>query len=114
METRDKPLVWLDGEVKTPPLSAPARIEAGGLLRRLQMGELLGMPHSRPMPGVGPRCHELRIVDQGASWRIMYRTDTDAIVVLTVFRKTTRATPQRIITGCKRRLHRYDATATEG
>jgi hypothetical protein len=32
----DKPLVWLHGEVKTPPLSTAARIEAGVLLRRLQ------------------------------------------------------------------------------
>lgn len=34
-----KPLVWLKGEVKTPPFSAAARIEAGFLLRRLQQGE---------------------------------------------------------------------------
>ncbi|TFH43207.1 MAG: type II toxin-antitoxin system RelE/ParE family toxin, partial [Lysobacterales bacterium] len=25
----DKPLVWLHGEIKTPPFSAAARIEAG-------------------------------------------------------------------------------------
>lgn len=29
----DKPLIWLRGEIKTPPLSAEARIEAGYLLR---------------------------------------------------------------------------------
>jgi len=32
---KDKPLVWLYGEVKTPPFSRAARIEAGFLLRRL-------------------------------------------------------------------------------
>jgi hypothetical protein len=32
---KDKPLVWLHGEVKTPPLSAAARVEAGFLLRQL-------------------------------------------------------------------------------
>ncbi len=31
----DKPLVWLHGEVKTPPFSVVARIETGLLLRRL-------------------------------------------------------------------------------
>lgn len=31
----DVPLVWLFGEVKTPPFSAEARVEAGFLLRRL-------------------------------------------------------------------------------
>jgi hypothetical protein len=50
MAAPDKPLVWLAGEVKTPPLSRPARIEDGMLLRRLQRGEVLSLPHSRPMP----------------------------------------------------------------
>jgi hypothetical protein len=40
----DKPLVWLHGEIRTPPLSAAARVEAGVLLRRLQRGEILGLP----------------------------------------------------------------------
>ena len=61
MRAPDKPLAWLHGEVKTPPFSAAARIETGLLLRRLQRGEPLGLPHSRPMPGLGPRCHGLRI-----------------------------------------------------
>jgi hypothetical protein len=56
-----KPLVWMEGPIKTPPFSAEARIEAGMLLRRLQQGENFGLPHSRPMPDLGPRCHELRI-----------------------------------------------------
>ena len=34
MSPRDKPLVWLRGEVKTPPFGSDARIEAGFLLRR--------------------------------------------------------------------------------
>ena len=48
----DKPLVWLHGEIKTPPFGPSARLEAGLALRRLQRGERLAMPHSRPMPGV--------------------------------------------------------------
>ena len=61
MDETDKPLVWLHGEVKTPPFSQEARIETGVLLRRLQQGENLGLPHSRPMPSIGAHCHELRI-----------------------------------------------------
>lgn len=72
---RDKPLVWLSGEVKTPPFSSEARIEAGFLLRKLQAGHVLAMPHSRPMPSIGPRCHELRIQDKDKTWRIVYRID---------------------------------------
>ncbi len=47
---KNKPLAWLHGEVKTPPFSSDARIEAGYLLRQLPKGEKLSMPVSRPMP----------------------------------------------------------------
>lgn len=114
MAPGDKPLVWLRGEVRTPPFSAAARQEAGWLLRRLQGGELLGMPHSRPMPSVGPRCHELRVTDEGKSWRVVYRLDTDAVVIADVFQKTTAQTPQRVIEACQRRLRLYDAAARGG
>ena len=91
MSPNDKPLVWLHGEVRTPPFSKQARIEAGFLLRLLQKGERLSLPHSRPMPSIGSHCHELRINDRNETWRIVYRIDYDAIVVLEVFpKKTTR------------------------
>ena len=66
------------------------------------------MPHSRPMPGIGRRCHELRIPDEDKTWRIVYRIDTDAIVIAEVFEKKTRPTPQRVIDTCQRRLREYD------
>jgi phage-related protein len=109
MAADDKPLVWLRGEIKTPPFTFEARIEAGVLLRRLQRGDNLVLPHSRPMPTIGPRCHELRIQDQSKSWRILYRIDADAIVILEVFRKTTQQTPLRVIEDSRRRLRNYDA-----
>lgn len=109
----DKPIVWLHGEVRTPPLSAAARLETGVLLRRLQRGEALGLPHSRPMPSIGGRCHELRIVDEDATWRLIYRTDADAVVVADVFKKKTQATPKRVIEAARRRLRDYDAIAGE-
>ena len=104
----DKPLVWLEGEIKTPPFSTPARIEAGTLLRRLQQGDNIGMPHSRPMPSIGKRCHELRVRDQEQNWRIVYRIDSDAIVIAEVFAKKTGATPRKVIDKCKARLRAYD------
>ncbi|MBD2576164.1 type II toxin-antitoxin system RelE/ParE family toxin [Oscillatoria sp. FACHB-1406] len=106
----DKLLVWLEGEVKTPPFSAAARIEAGQLLRRLQQGEILTMPSSRPMPMIGTHCYELRIGDSeaGKQWRIIYRIDFDAIVIADVFQKTTQKTPKRAIDNSKRRLKLYD------
>lgn len=109
----DKPLIWLHGEVKTPPWSLEARREAGFLLRRLQLGDLLSLPASRPMPSIGASVHELRIKDAAAEWRIVYRIDADAIVIAEVFQKKTRATPPAVIETCQRRLRRYDEAAQE-
>ncbi len=108
-----KPVVWLHGEVKTPPFSKDARIEAGTLLRRLQEGEFLGLPQSRPMPSVGARCHELRIPDGKANWRIVYRIDADALLVIEVFPKKTRKTPPKVIANCERRLKKYDQVVAD-
>ena len=107
----DKPLVWLHGEVKTPPFSKEARIEAGGLLRRLQRGERLSMPESRSMPAIGKRCHELRIVDEDVTWRIAYYIGREAIVILEVFDKKTQATPKHVIETAKKRLTLYRGAA---
>jgi phage-related protein len=103
-----KPIRWLAGAIKTPPFSSQARLEAGGLLRLLQAGELLSMPHSRPMPSIGPRCHELRIPDKTRTWRIIYRIDHDAIVIADVFAKAMQETPRRIIDVCRDRLRTHD------
>jgi phage-related protein len=108
MSRADKPLIWLHGEIKTPPFSKTARLEAGFLLRRLQGGERLGMPHSRPMPSIGFRCHELRIPDAVDNWRIIYRQDSDAIVIVEVFKKKSRKTPLGAIAISRERLGRYD------
>lgn len=67
------------------------------------------MPYSSPMPSIGPRCHELRINDERVTWRIVYRIDTDAIVILEVFTKKTAQTPKPVIDNCKRRLKDYDS-----
>lgn len=108
MNKECKPLVWLKGEVKTPPFSKEARIEAGCLLRDLQEGVKLSLPHSRPMPSIGRRCHELRITDENSIWRIIYRIDADAIIIAEVFQKKTQQTPKQVIDDSRRRLSMYD------
>jgi phage-related protein len=99
------------------PLTYTRAVGSGGkplawrpafLLRRLQEGEQLSLPHSRPMPGIGPRCHELRVVDEDVTWRIIYRTDADAIIIVEVFAKKTQRTPPEVISNCRRRLREYD------
>lgn len=107
MGKQSKPLLWLHAQVKTPPFSSDARIDAGVLLRQLQEGVNLSMPHSRPMPGIGRGCHELRLQDQDKTWRIMYCIEPDAIVILEVFSKTSNQTPQAVMDVCKARLKSY-------
>ena len=104
-----KPLAWLKGEVKTPPFSLEARLEAGFLLASLQRGHKLKMPQSRVMPSIGKSCHELRITDEDKIWRIIYRLDVDAVVIGDVFCKKTESTPSMVIENSKARFKQYDA-----
>ncbi len=104
----DKEVIWLHGEVKAPPFSEKAQDESGFRLRRLQQGKMLTLPHSRPMPSIGPRCHELRVRDEDLCWRIIYRIDEEAILVVAVFPKKTETTPLSIISNCRKRLTDYD------
>jgi phage-related protein len=108
-----KPIAWLKSEVKTPPFSQSARLEAGLLLRRLQRGEVLGMPQSRPMPAIGPHCHELRIPDREHTWRIVYHVADDAIAILDVFSKKTQSTQVQVIELCRKRLAAFMKSATQ-
>jgi phage-related protein len=50
----------------------------------------------------------LRINDERTTWRIVYRIDSDAIIILEVFSKKSRTTPTAIIDICKKRLREYD------
>ena len=55
----------------------------------------------------------MRVVDERATWRIVYRVDADAIVIAEVFSKKTQETPQSVLDVCRRRLRAYDAIAAE-
>lgn len=103
-----KPLIILSGEIKTPPFSIEARIEAGTLLGLLQEGGTPSMPHGRPMPDIGTRCLELRVKDKSAEWRIFCRIDIDAILMIHVLKKKTEKTPKSVIDLCIERLKSYD------
>ena len=60
------------------------------------------------MTNIGPRCHELRIDDENDTWRIVYRIDKDAIVIVEVFSKKAQQTPKRIVAVCQKRLEEHD------
>ena len=108
-----KPLFIKHGEIKTPPFTREGRREAGELLRRVQDGEKLSFPQSRPMPTVGPRCHEIRVRDAEHVWRIVYRIDKDAILVAGIFAKKGKSMQQRELATAKGRLALHDREASK-
>jgi phage-related protein len=61
------------------------------------------------MPSIGSRCHELRIRDADNDWRVFYRTDPDAVLILGIFSKKTQTTPLQQIRAAQRRLDSYDS-----
>jgi phage-related protein len=67
------------------------------------------MPHAEPLPIVGKRCGALRVRDAEQNWRIVYRVDSDAVLVLEVYAKKSRKVPDEVVKRCRQRLHQYDS-----
>ncbi len=105
-----KHLIWLPAEIKATLFYRSVRIEVGFLLQQLLNGELPTLPMSKPMSSIDDRCHELRVNDlnNNKNWRVIYQIDDDAIIILEVFAKTTKKTPDNIIDRCQKRLRLYD------
>ncbi len=95
-------------------MSRTARREIGFLLRQLQEGIPLSMPASRPMPEIESGCHELRVTDKGHYWRVVYAIERDAIVILEIFGKGSKRTPQKVMGACRARIRQYRQLAREG
>lgn len=60
------------------------------------------------MPSVGVGCHELRLRDSAIDWRVLYRVDSDTILVIEIFQKKTQRTPKNVIKLCQTRLAAFD------
>ena len=81
------------------------RIRLGKGLFRLQMGEHLGMPNSRPMPGVAAGVSELRVKGEDGSFRAFYYTASSrGVLVFHAFVKKTQQTPPLEIEVDRKRL----------
>lgn len=61
------------------------------------------------MPSIGAHCHELRINDEDKTWRLFYRIDVDAIIVILWIEKKTNKTPDEVLELCRKRLKSYDS-----
>ena len=81
------------------------RKRLGLLIEELQWGQLLKMPHSRPMPIIAPGIEELRVKDHSGQYRAFVMRKTHVgIVVLHVFAKKLQKTSGRAIELARRRL----------
>jgi phage-related protein len=49
------------------------------------------------------------VADGKMDWRLIYRLDADAVIILEVFSKKTQRTPAAVLKTCKERMRRYDA-----
>ena len=81
------------------------RDRLGRNLFRLQMGEQLGMPRSRPMPMMAAGVSELRVQGEDGAYRVFYYAATSrGILILHAFVKKTQRTPAREIQLARKHL----------
>ena len=100
-------MIVVVGACKREILTLPAEVRAdlADALARLDVGLVLSMPLSRPMPVIGAGVHELRLRDRSGIYRVVYAVVRSGVVhVLHAFKKTTQATPQRNIELARQRL----------
>ena len=89
-----KPVRFLGDSLKRlRALAEGAGYDVGYQVWRVQLGQ--PAEDFRPMPTIGPGVDEIRVRDVTGAYRVIYTARfADAVYVLHVFRKTTRATPR--------------------
>ena len=87
-----KPVRFLGDSLKRlRAFPAGARHDVGYQIWRVQLGE--PAEDFKPMPAIGPGVEEIRVRDASGAYRVIYTARlADAVYVLHVFQKTTRAT----------------------
>jgi phage-related protein len=74
-------------------------------IARLERGQTLNMPLSRPMPSIGKGVHELRFRDKSGIYRVIYFFEgSGSIWLLHAFKKKTQTTPKQKLELAKQRL----------
>ena len=81
------------------------RIRLGRGLFRMQLGEQVGMPNSRPMPGVASGVSELRVRGEDGIFRVFYYAASPrGVLVFHAFVKKTQRTPSLEMELARKRL----------
>jgi len=82
-----------------------ARAELGWLIERLQAGDVLVEPLSKPIITIAPGCHELRYRDITGAYRAFYYLKYEkGILIFHAFKKKSQKTPKKEIETGKHRL----------
>lgn len=91
-----KRIVWHpDAREMLQEFPKEVRNALGYLLHRLQRGDTLDMPHSKPMPAVAKGAYELRTKAAPGAYRAFYYLKCeDGIFVFHCFKKKTQKTPK--------------------
>ena len=86
-------------------LPGEIREDLADALSRLEEGQKLSMPLSRPMPSIGKNIHELRLKDRTGAYRVFYFLRVKhEIVLLHAFKKKAQQTPFHVIEVVRKRL----------
>jgi phage-related protein len=94
--------------------SKQVRLELGSALFKVQLGMTLGLPVSRPMPGIAAGAHEMRFRDADGIQRVFYFVNSPrAVLVFHAFVKKTRKTPASEMSLGARRLQEMLSDETD-
>jgi phage-related protein len=101
-----KLLVWNIKALKfIKELDGKTRREIGTILMRLQRGDLLREPQSKPMKMIDKDAYELRVNDRIGNHRVIYVLSTgDKILIPHAFTKKTQKTPKHELDLSRQRL----------
>lgn len=81
------------------------KFRLGRGLFRMQLGEQIGMPNSRPMPTVAPGVSELRVKGEDGIFRVFYYTASSlGVLVFHAFAKKAQRTPPLEMELARKRL----------
>jgi hypothetical protein len=83
----------------------------GGLLAQTAAGR--SRTHDAALTSDAEHRHPLPRQDKDRTWRIVYRVDSDAVVIAEVFAKTSQATPKQVMETSRRRFRQYDEITGE-
>lgn len=79
--------------------------DVGYLIHRLQMGDKLNAPYSKPIKSVEIGVNELRVKDASGAYRVFYYLKTsEGIIIFHAFKKKSQKTPKKEIELGKKNL----------